>query len=373
MLAALIALLLGGAAFALGGGGSTSESSEPLSASEDEVTPSASARQSDDSAGGGVPSAGDVPDMPDSAYRLDWNGLSPEEQLMAELVNRARMDVSEESQLQGEGLASGIPNQDQAPLAVVHNLSDAARDHSQDMDDRQFFDHTNPDGDEPWDRAVDAGHGTTFVGENIAVIASFSTNFDEQARVEDLHTGLWKSDGHQENMLYAPWSEIGVGYDYGSYGGYNGGTYVTTKFSDTGETYLTGVVIDDTDGDEFYDIGEGQGGVRITAIDQDDNVYTTSTWDSGGYTLALPAGTYRVVFEGGDLDSPQEANVTIGSENVKLDIIEDGGDARVFASAMLVPDTEDTSLEDVLPMLPEDEDAMLVQDFEEDALEPVLL
>ncbi|CAN0591202.1 unnamed protein product, partial [Ectocarpus sp. 12 AP-2014] len=82
----------------------------------------------------------------------------------------------------------------------------------------------------------------------------------------------------------------------------------------------------------FYDIGEGQGDVRITAYN-DEASYATSTWDSGGYTLALPAGTYNVVFEGGDLDAPYETEVTIGNENVKLDVLDQGGDAVITLSA----------------------------------------
>ncbi|MDJ0638183.1 MAG: hypothetical protein QNJ20_05060, partial [Paracoccaceae bacterium] len=99
-----------------------------------------------------------------------------------------------------------------------------------------------------------------------------------------------------------------------------------------GETYLTGVVIEDGDDDDFYDIGEGQGGVQITAFDGE-NTYTTSTWEAGGYTLALPPGTYRVLFEGGDLDAPYETDVTIGDENVKLDVIDEGGALLATVSA----------------------------------------
>ncbi len=372
MLAALIALLVGGAALALGGGGGgTTTASVTASRQDDDeddssIAPSqAFVVQPQDEA--------DLPDETSGDYSLDWGGLTAEEQMMVELINRARMDVSEEVARQGEGLASNISSQDDTPLAVVQTLSEASRDHSENMDNLQFFDHEDPAGDLPWDRAEDAGHANTYVGENIAVIASFSTNFDEQARVEALHAGLWESDGHQRNMLRDDWTEIGAGYDYGSYGGYNGGTYVTTKFGDTGETYLTGVVIDDTDEDAFYDMGEGQGGVRITAVDNSnpENIYTTSTWDAGGYTLALPSGTYTVTFEGGDLEAPQQAQVTIGNENVKLDVIEDSSEARVFASAILGSSEDDVLLDEVLPMLPE-EDAVGDDQVEEELLEPEL-
>lgn len=263
-----------------------------------------------------------TPDIPDSAYDIGWAGLSAEEQLIVELVNRARMDPNAEVNRLNDDLSEdSSPNSVQA-LAVVPTLSNAAEAHSEDMDDRNFFSHTDPDGGLPWDRAEDAGHENRFVGENIGWIGSSSTNFDEQARAEAHHANLWNSDGHQENLLGNQWSEIGLGYDYGDHRGLDGSTFVTELFSDTGETYLTGVVLEDGDGDEFYDIGEGQGDVQITAIDDNENVFTTSTWDSGGYTLELPTGNYRVVFEGGDLDQPFETNVSIGNENVKLDVFD---------------------------------------------------
>lgn len=285
----------------------------------------------------GAPASDDIPNLPASAYDIGWPGLSAEEQLVVELVNRARLDPREELGRQDDGFAAGVSTAPKEALAVVQSLSDASDAHSQDMDNRDFFAHTNLNGESPSDRAIDAGHGSRFVGENIGWIGSSRTNFDQQARVEDHHGNLWDSDGHQQNFMSERWSEIGVGYDYGDYRGLDGSTFVTEMFGDRGETYLTGVVIDDEDGDEFYDIGEGQGDVRITAYDGDD-AFTTATWDSGGYTLALPAGTYRVVFEGGDLDTAYETEVTIRNENVKLDVIDQGGTVAATLSAGAVPE-----------------------------------
>ena len=293
-----------------------------------------------------------TPDLPSSDYDIGWAGLTPEEQLIVELVNRARLDPLAEVDRLDEGLASGISSSPVQALAVAHELSDAARGHSEDMDNRDFFSHTSPDGDGPGARAIEAGHGTGFVGENIGWVGStFAPN--PQARAEYHHEGLWESDGHQRNMMDDRWSEIGLGYDYGDYRGYDHSTFTTELFSDRGDVYLTGVVIEDQDGDDFYDIGEGQGDVRVTAFNGDD-AFATATWDAGGYSLALPPGTYRVVFEGGDLDAPYETEVTIGNENVKLDVIEDGGTvlASVNAGTPLpgIPVVEET-----LSAIPEEE------------------
>ena len=365
----LIALLLGGVALAAGGGGSSDDGPvtpafEPPEGNDDETPVVEAEEEEEDEPSGGFlavePGGGDAggdtsagtaaPDLADSAYNIGWGGISPEEQLIVELINRARMDPAFEVDRLNEPLASGISSAPVEALAVVRTLSDAAEAHSEDMDDREFFSHTDPDGGLPWDRARDWGHENGYVGENIGLIWG-ATVTDAQARAEAHHHNLWDSDGHQANLMSGNWSEIGLGYDYGDHQGSGGATFVTELFSDTGKSYLTGVVIEDEDGDDFYDIGEGQADVRITAFN-DEGTYATSTWDAGGYSLALPPGTYTVVFEGGELDAPYEAEVTIGNDNVKLDVIDEGG-----ASVMTLNAVAPTSAGDLLADLMVDPDA----------------
>lgn len=351
-LAALAAVL--GLAGGGGGGGDDSDNSNatpnadpaPTGAApqefNEEVTPEPEVSEAPAPAAAAAPDPiaaavlSDAPDLPDSAFDIGWAGLTAEEQLIVELVNRARLDPLAELGRQEEGFASGVTTTPKEALAVVQTLSNAARGMSEDIDARNFFDHTNPDGESPADRAEDAGHENRFVGENIGWAGSTGRFGDLQARAQGHHDALWNSDGHQRNFLREDWSEIGVGYDYGDYTfegvNYVSSSFVTEKFGDTGKTYLTGVITDDADGDAFYDLGEGQGGVRITAWN-DDGVFATASWSSGGYTLELPAGTYNVVFEGGDLDGVYETTVTIGSENVKLDVIEDRDAGDVLSAS----------------------------------------
>ena len=48
--------------------------------------------------------------------------------------------------------------------------------------------------------------------------------------------------------------------------------------------------------------------------------FTTSTMTAGGYQMALPAGTYTVRAVGGGVLTPSyQANVVVGSSNVKVD------------------------------------------------------
>ena len=49
--------------------------------------------------------------------------------------------------------------------------------------------------------------------------------------------------------------------------------------------------------------------------------YTTTTYGSGGYDLALPPATYTVTFSGAGIETTT-MQATIGSKNVKLDLID---------------------------------------------------
>jgi uncharacterized protein YkwD len=90
-------------------------------------------------------------------------------------------------------------------VAMDTSLQNAARAHSEDMAARDFFDHTNPDGNGPGERAVAAGYPTIFVGENLASNCCTATAFElfEQWRTSTL--------GHNENMLDRDWINAGMG------------------------------------------------------------------------------------------------------------------------------------------------------------------
>lgn len=88
-----------------------------------------------------------------------------------------------------------------APLTKNGTLRRVAAAHSEDMAERNYFDHTNPEGDGPADRAEAAGYDD-FAGENIAMGYSSA-----KAVVE-----AWmRSFGHRRNILNCSSTEIGVG------------------------------------------------------------------------------------------------------------------------------------------------------------------
>ncbi|EFL28879.1 allergen V5/Tpx-1 related protein [Streptomyces himastatinicus ATCC 53653] len=104
-----------------------------------------------------------------------------------------------------------------APLAPDPRLTAAAQAHSDDMVARDFYDHTSPEGRQPWDRAATAGATHRGIGENIAC---------GQRGPAEVVRGWMNSPGHRANILKPAFTHIGVGYATGS----RAGTYWTQVF-----------------------------------------------------------------------------------------------------------------------------------------------
>lgn len=105
-----------------------------------------------------------------------------------------------------ERAAAGCPT-----LRSDGPLTGLARAHSADMRDRNFFSHTNPSGQSPWDRAEAAGIGY-LAAENIAA---------GQSSAAAVMAAWMGSPGHRSNILNCSLRTLGVGVAYGgSYGIY---------------------------------------------------------------------------------------------------------------------------------------------------------
>ena len=250
------------------------------------------------------------------------------EQYLLELVNRARSNPQREANLYNIGLNDGldtntISNDAKQPLVFNLLLIDAARSHSQWMLDYDRFSHQGVRGSDPGDRMKDAGYqfiGSWTWGENIGYTGTSRLNLNNA--VEQIHQGLFKSPGHRENILNNSFREIGLATSTGDYKGYNS-LMVTQKFAKSGsDVFLTGVAFDDAvEDDNFYTIGEGLAGIEVTVIRQSDNrSFTTTTMTSGGYQMPLEAGTYEVSFSKNNREIGNSEQITIGAENIKLDL-----------------------------------------------------
>jgi len=118
----------------------------------------------------------------------EWSSLTDEANEMVTLINNARADA---------GLS---------PLTRDGMLSLVAIEHSHDMACRDFFDHINPDGQDPSDRVQEAGEAYAppwrWIAENIGTRAT--------AR-EQLDSWMASEEGHRANILDRRVDEMGVG------------------------------------------------------------------------------------------------------------------------------------------------------------------
>lgn len=195
--------------------------------------------------------------LQEEAPMAEWSAI---EQLMLELVNRARLDPLGEVARQGmaslnDGLTPGtITATPKAVLAPSLVLDDAARIHSQWMLDTDTFSHTGVAGSDAYARMISAGYaftGSWTWGEIIAWKGTIGP-IETTAYIRDLHDGLFESPHHRENIMAVGFREVGIGATTGDFSGFNALT-VTQNFARSGSSlFVTGVAYDDTSKDAFW-------------------------------------------------------------------------------------------------------------------------
>jgi uncharacterized protein YkwD len=138
---------------------------------------------------GGIPEVAYCDDV------VDWDDAfaSLEEQVLA-LVNDVR----------AQGTAcGGVSAPPTHPLAMHGALRCAARVHARDMAARGYFDHVNPEGEDPFVRMERAGYVYVAAGENIA---------GGQPDAASVMQGWIDSPGHCQNIMSPDFLDLGVGY-----------------------------------------------------------------------------------------------------------------------------------------------------------------
>jgi uncharacterized protein YkwD len=87
-------------------------------------------------------------------------------------------------------------------LSWEESVRETARNHSKDMADNNYFNHTNLEGQSPFDRMKEDDIAFRMAGENLAT-GQLSSIF--------AHEGLMNSLGHRENILQSGFESLGVG------------------------------------------------------------------------------------------------------------------------------------------------------------------
>lgn len=131
-----------------------------------------------------------------------------------------------------------MTNEARASHGIRHLASDGrldgiARDHSQDMADRNYFDHDTPEGRDPTDRGMAVGYNcrkdygsyyTYGLAENIYSISWAGSNPERVAR--QMVDSWMTSPGHRQNILESDYDVLGVGIALSR----SGALYATQNF-----------------------------------------------------------------------------------------------------------------------------------------------
>ncbi len=259
---------------------------------------------------------------------------TPEETLILELINRFRSDPkAEAARLVAPG--SSVPayarnsvdwkmftdemNALKAAPPLVFNLEllDAARRHSHYMILNELTHVEDPA--KPGFYGVNFGDRCTKSGYKIG-FASGENAFRDPPNIRGSHAGfvvdhgegpggMQPARGHRANLINAEFREVGCSAVP------HGKSFTVTHDFGTRKTRLAGgVIYIDKNNDNFYDVGEGLGGVTITSSDG----ASTTTWKSGAFALDLK-GEGFVTITAEYLGQSFSTKFDAGKENIKFD------------------------------------------------------
>ena len=289
--------------------------------------------------------------------------LSPNEQLVLELINRARMDPNAEADRLGlsdlnEGVPVGstISGSGKQVLAANDQLGSAAARHSQWMLDTDTFSHYEGSPTDtyydPTKRIEKAGYtGWSTNGENIAYVAS-TAELDTTDSAVANHDNLfidanYSGRGHRTNLMKADFKEIGLGLEEGVMRLQTSGgprdfnvSMLTEDFATKqgSNSFITGVVYSDTTTkDDFFTVGEQTANRKVSGSGASDK-----TGAGGGYELEYATtGNKTITFDlaGADL----KVKVKLGDTNVKIDAV-NGREIWTNASSLA---SESTSIKEL--------------------------
>ncbi len=212
------------------------------------------------------------------------------------------------------------------PLFFEPRLIDAARAHARYMVEAKEYGHHETagrpgfTGEWPQDRAHAAGYASRVAECSIArgatpleTVAGYIVDVGPPGEGSG---GMQDGRGHRRCMIDPKWREAGVGsfeWDRGS----RSNVELFGEAPGVGRV-LGGAAIEDRDGDEFYDAGEGLGGVHVAVGER-----CTIACGSGAWRVDVPGGdaATKLVARLGPLELVRE--VTAGTDNLQIDLLFD--------------------------------------------------
>jgi hypothetical protein len=159
-----------------------------------------------------------------------------------------------------------------------------------------------------------------------SIAAGFGPGSFDNSQAVNAVIGLIVDDGvpdlgHRIHLLgmddfSALFVEAGPGYGYSALAYYRNYWAFHTGMKASPETFLTGIVFADGNGNSLFDPGEGLAGVTVEA-----GLLSAITGASGGYSISIPSGTHAVTCSGGAFSGTASASVDVIGFNREVDCI----------------------------------------------------
>ena len=276
---------------------------------------------------------------------------SAREQLMLELINRARLNP--QADFNAYLTSYNPPNSSDpdirsaltffrvngpvllaqinaltpvAPVAWNSALADAATAHSQLMINNDQQGHQFPGEADLGVRTTAAGYSRfSSLGENVFAFTDSILQGHAGFMVDwgNSPTGIQTPPGHRINILGEAFREVGLSVLTESNPATDVGPLVVTQ--DFGArfgtgAFLLGVAYNDLDGNRFYTEGEGRGGLALS-LTRSGIVTNLQTQSAGGFAQEAAAGNYVMRFTGAGLPVPLEISLAVAQANIKVDVI----------------------------------------------------
>ena len=210
------------------------------------------------------------------------------------------------------------------PLAMNTKLLDAARWHSGDMFTYEYQGHDQTNGTVVMNagaRITAQGYPWTTYGENVFSYAKSPWHGHAGFNVDWGYGtgGMQTPPGHRVSIHNANFREVGVGVVNGVNGDV-GPQLVTQDFATRqgAVPLITGVAYYDFNGNQFYDVGEGIGGITVNVPGSTNYAVTAN---SGGYAVPVTTnGNYQMTFSATGLSTQRVATIAT-LKNVKIDFV----------------------------------------------------
>ncbi|WP_169980819.1 CAP domain-containing protein [Tautonia rosea] len=291
------------------------------------------------------------------ARKLLSADVTGEQQLMLELINEALINPESAAERVEQGLTRGAitaitqdgnsvdsviseiaASDSRPPVAWDPSLADAAKRHTEYQIRLGTQTHDGPKGLESvTDRVIAAGYtNPDAVAENIiygvdssehamrAFLADYGPGNAHNPHRENILQNDPRTESHQDVGVAIVPVEVSIDRStpFGSPAPTTETKLVVTQVfarKDEAAPKILGVVFDDANNDQFYDLGEGVSNAKVTITNAGTGQSSSvSTWSSGGYQAEVAPGLHQVEVRVNDRLVGRR-DVVVGRENTKID------------------------------------------------------